>query len=159
MLFFWAGLVALLIENRAFDNTLGELQLVAIGFAIAVVVGVPSCIWIRRLAFASRDRWAACIFLAFGLFAVSVMGATHFNHALAGPTTMQPLRIVALRYVPGSRKTSPRHWVTLRIDGQDKVIWVDAEAFEVLVVGQDFTVPVRRGWFGLPVIGCVHGCG
>lgn len=158
MVVFWAGMAALLIENRAFDNTLGEMKLVGIGFAIALVVGLPSCVWIRSRPFGSGDRWAVCIFLALGLFANAVMGVTYLNHALAGPPTIESLQVLTLRWVPGSRKSSPRHWVTVRIAGQEKVIWVDADAFDALVVGQDYAVPVRHGWFGLPVIGCVHRC-
>ncbi len=151
---FFGSFGPLLAENMAFDNTVGSLRLVGIGVGVALLIGIPSAIVIRRLAFGSGDRWAACIFLVLGLCLACVSAATFVNHHFGAPPDSVALRVLGKEYHASTRKSGPQYWLKLRFGDRDTWIRVASADFEASTIGGDYTTQVQHGALGLPVIAC-----
>jgi len=153
---FFSSCVPLLVEREAFDNTLGEMWLVSLGVASALLLAIPGSIAIRRMDFASRDRWAACIFLVLGLCGWGVPAATWVNHRFpAAPPHDEALPVLEKKYVsPGRNSNGPQYWLRLAYHGKQKWITVDDDGFDRAREGKPYEVDVVQGALGLPVIGC-----
>ncbi|HEY2344291.1 MAG TPA: hypothetical protein VGH80_00260 [Xanthomonadaceae bacterium] len=153
---FFSSLVPLLIERVAFDNTLGELQLVCIGLGTALLLSIPCVAVIRRLDLSTGDRWAAGIFLVLGLCIWSVAATTWINHRFAsGPHRTESLQVLEKKYVvPARSSNGPEYWLRLRYRDEDKWITVAFDDYDRASVGKPHEVDVVQGALGLPVIGC-----
>lgn len=148
------AMIAMLVELKRIENTLGTMLLVWDGALIGLILSAISWLLIlvfRRQTFKRSAGWSILFGLPFTLVLLSISGISIAN-GLAFVSEQEREAVVVRKAVPAHFIHESANFVFVSIDGRTERLRVPLEAWNGLQPGKKTKLTVRSGYFMYDVV-------